>query len=580
MNNLTSAAIAAFVAFLVTWSARAQHVVASDERGVVLSLGSAGGVRKGMTGKLCTPELVAGRIVENCSARFVVVSTSTSRSIVQITKGVGRDIKTGYLAKFDQKLVPKTPPPVRDREQEREREERDATDRALRRADQAFESDDCRGAVERYESFLEAYPKHPKADVAASRIQQCRTQLDSIGLGAPAGDVPAASDLPAPPPAPAPQAVASPPAFAVEAEELAVKAERLLQEGDLKQARSAATQALKTDSTNPRAHAIIKTIYGKAIHSRFNRPTDITVTTNGWCYVVDTGNNTIRKIANDQTTTVAGAAGQFGKTDGPGEHARFNEPTGAAVARDGTIYVADRYNATVRRIAPGGLVTTAAGRNGSVGRTDGDSATARFEAPRRLAIDSQGTIYVADTGNHAIRKISPAGNVTTLFTASGGDRMDPVGLAIDPTGGVLVADVWGHVIRRVDPDGTMRIVAGIHGSSGSADGLVTAARFNAPEGIAVGNDGAVYVTDSGNHTIRKIANGIVSTIAGRTAVSGVSDGVAAMARFNHPAAVSCDALGRLWIADTGNNTIRMLADGFVSTVAGLPLEAGSSDGPN
>lgn len=565
----------------------AQHVVSTDGQRIVISVGSRDGVKNGKTGKLCTAEIVGGHVIENCSALFTVVSTLERRAIVRVTKGVGRDARPGYLVKFDQKLVAEEEMPQEKRKtsqppsRPRTGKEDDPADRAFSEADRAFQSGDCRGALERYEVILQRYGQHRKADLAATRAEVCRAKLVQIGLP-PTVSTPGEDGMLPEPPVPT---VALPPAAvlplaAIEAETFAATAEKLLQDGKPVEARRAATEALRKDSTNPRAHAIIRGINAKSVRSRFNGPNAVAVVSNSSCYVADSGNNAIRKIAAGQTSTVAGVAGQFGGTDGPLARARFNEPTGVAAGSDGSIYVADRYNASIRRIAPDGSVHTVAGRIGSPGFVDGLGTQARFNEPRRLVVDPDGTIYVADTGNHAVRKLGLTGEVVTVARTGVNDRMDPEGMAIDPAGGLIVADTWAHVIRHIDANGNIRVIAGVVGSAGGNDGAAAAARFNSPADVAMAPDGTIYIADAGNHVIRRLVGGAVSTIAGRSGVSGSNDGTASAARFSQPAGLALDARGDLWIADRGNQTIRFLSDGFVSTAAGLAADAGSSDGTN
>jgi sugar lactone lactonase YvrE len=566
-------------------TARAQHVVTSGGDSVVLSAGFDAGVRKGMTGKICAPETVGGHIVTNCSARFVVTSVTADKSIARIIKGE-RKVDPGALGNFDQLLkreVAKAAPP-------KHREPAPKVDegaKLLRDADRAFREGDYRGAVERYENFLRANPNHERADFAAERIYDARTKAAAISLPPPApmpatdgASTTAPSGTPSPAPAPAPPAApVEVPAELRHADEEAAEAERLFERGKLGEARASALAALRNDSTNTRARGTLRAVQLKMVQSRFNGPTDVAVGDVG-CYVADAGNNTIRVIKADASATVAGSAGQYGFSDGPAARARFNEPDGVAVAQDGTVYVCDRYNATIRRITAAGTVTTIAGRAGMTGMANGAASVARFNAPRRIAVAADGTIYVADTGNHAVRKIPPSGTVETIFASGANDRMDPVGLTIDAEGNVLVADVWSHVIRKIDGSGRMSIAAGLPGVNGSVDGPVGSARFNAPEGVAVDAEGAIYVADTENHTIRKILNGVVSTVAGRSGIADVIDGSGPVARLNHPSGIRCDPQGRLWIADSGNHAIRLMTAEFVETVAGLPGSVGSSDGTN
>lgn len=561
----------------------AQHVVSTDGQRIIISAGAADGVKKGMTGKLCRADIVNGDAIQTCSALFTVVSTQQRRATVRVTKDVGRDVRSGYEVKFDQKLVPEEKkPPVKSRAGATTPrpvvKADDVADRAFREADRAYQSDDCRGALERYELILQKYPQHQDIDLAADRAESCRRRLVQINL--PPSIAPVTGPDVAPPSSrPAPPVAVVLPLATREAEDLAATAEKLLRDGKLAEARSAARAALRKDSTNTRAHTISRAISVKS-QARFNSPTDVALGPDGWCYVADSGNSAIRKVAAASTSTLAGEAGQHAGIDGPQGRARFNEPIGVATGNDGVVYVADRYAASIRRITPNGMVSTIAGRNGTPGFVDGIGSVARFNEPRRLVVDRDGTVYVSDTGNHAIRKIDPNGRVVTFARATAGDRMDPQGIAISSAGGLIVADTWAHVVRLIDPDGAIRTLAGVSGIAGSNDGPITSASFNAPEDVAVTPDGTIYVADSGNHSIRRIAKGVVSTVAGRSGIPGFYDGAASAARFNNPTGLAVDPSGRLWIADRANQTIRLLADDFVITVAGLAKEAGSSDGAN
>ncbi|MEQ1934490.1 MAG: immunoglobulin domain-containing protein, partial [Fimbriimonadaceae bacterium] len=243
-------------------------------------------------------------------------------------------------------------------------------------------------------------------------------------------------------------------------------------------------------------------------------------------------------------TIFAGQAGWSGHTDGVGNIAKFSVPRGVAVDTSGNIFVADTGNHTIRKITPVGAVNTLAGLAGSLGSADGTSSDARFYLPHGIAADNTGNLYVADTDNHTIRKITPDGVVNTLAglagnsgsangTASAARFCFPKGIAVDTSGNVYVADEANHTIRKITAGGVVNTLAGLAGSSGSADGDTNSARFYFPDGVAVDKSGNVYVADTGNQTIRKITPaGVVSTLAGLVGSRGSTDGVGSNAQFN------------------------------------------------
>jgi len=339
---------------------------------------------------------------------------------------------------------------------------------------------------------------------------------------------------------------------------------------------------------------------GTGSDARFTGPGGVAVDAAGNVYIADAWNNTIRKITPAAVvTTLAGMAagyppadGSRGATDGPGNVARFAYPKGVAVDAVGNIYVADSNNNTIRKITPAGVVSTLAGVSPfqSAGSADGMVAAARFEAPHGATVDTAGNVYVADTGNHTIRKITTDGVVTTFAgTVGGAGAADgtggaarlyyPQGIAADAAGNLYVADTGNHTVRKIAA-GTVTTFAGLAGNSGSVDGTGSTARFSGPEGVAVDPAGNVYVADPGNHTIRKITPaGITTTIAGVAGNSGAADGPGSAARLNFPQGVATDLAGNVYVADTGNFTIRRIAaDGIVTTLAGLAGSQGSIDG--
>ena len=330
---------------------------------------------------------------------------------------------------------------------------------------------------------------------------------------------------------------------------------------------------------------------GAATAARFDLPGGLAVGAGGVA-VADTSNSTVRLLAGGQVTTLAGSAGETGSTDGASWTARFDDPTGIGVSAAGVVYVADTVNSTIRAVAPDGVVSTLAGSPGLVGSADGAGAAARFDDPYGVAVDAAGTIYVADTFNDTIRAITPAGAVTTFAGSPGlagstdatgsSARFDhPYGIAVDAAGNLYVADTGNSTIRKITPAGAVTTLAGSPGLVGSADGTGAAARFDDPYGVAVDAAGTVYVSDTFNDTLRAITPaGAVTTLAGTAGVPGSADGTGAAARFDQPYGITVDAAGSVYVADTGNSTVRRVTPaGVVTTVIGAPGVAGTVPGP-
>lgn len=291
-------------------------------------------------------------------------------------------------------------------------------------------------------------------------------------------------------------------------------------------------------------------------------------------------------------TTIAGSPGVSATVDGTGTGAQFSNPYSVAVDASGTFYVADPSAHVIRKVTAGGVVTTFAGTAGVAGSVDGVGAAARFNGPQGVAVDGSGNVYVADTNNHTIRGISQNGTVLTLAgTAGSVGSVDglgaaarfnyPYGLVIDSFGTIYVSDTFNHMIRRVALNGTVSTMAGTAGVRGTTDGTGAGARFAYPTGIAVDAQAFVYVADSQNGTIRKINQGnTVTTYAGTPGSFGTADGAAlTVARFNQPNGVAVDSTGVVYVADTFSHTIRRITTaGEVGTLAGLAGSVGATDG--
>jgi sugar lactone lactonase YvrE len=306
---------------------------------------------------------------------------------------------------------------------------------------------------------------------------------------------------------------------------------------------------------------------GTGTAASFNGPSEVAVDGSGNVYVADSWNHLIRKITSaGVVTTFAGTAGSKGSADGTGTAASFNGPTGVAIDGSGNVYVADKDNHLIRKITSAGVVTTFAG-SGSGGSTNGTGTAASFYFPQDVAVDGSGNVYVGEEGNHLIRKITSVGVVTTLAgsgskgsadgTGTAASFNNPMGVAVDGSGNVYVAERSNHLIRKITSAGVVTTLAG-SGSQGSADGTGTAASFNEPHGVAVDDDGNVYIGDYSNHRIRKITSaGVVTTLAG-SGSQGSADGTSTAASFRSPLGVAVDGSGNVYVGEHNNHLIRKI----------------------
>lgn len=300
---------------------------------------------------------------------------------------------------------------------------------------------------------------------------------------------------------------------------------------------------------------------GALTEAVFDSPMSMVTDVNGNIYLVDRENHRIRKITPEgQVSTLAG--GTQGNADGFGVEARFDHPVDIAIGTDGTLYVTDNQNHQIRRISAEGEVTTIAG--GSYGFADGNGMEAKFRSPRGITVDMQGNLYVTDSNNNRIRKITPEGDVTTLAGKNAGSQDGsaseatfnrPTDIIMYGPERMLVADTENHRIRIMTVDGATATLAG--SVPGYLDGSLSEAQFLFPGSLFMNASGEVFVADTYNHKIRKIVQeGTVSTVAGSN--SGYSDGLAEEAQFNTPMGLVEDSNGDLLVIDNGNHKIRKI----------------------
>jgi uncharacterized protein (TIGR03437 family) len=303
--------------------------------------------------------------------------------------------------------------------------------------------------------------------------------------------------------------------------------------------------------------------------------TGVAVDSMGNLYIADTYNNRIRKVSNGVITTVAGnGTGGYGGDNGPATSAQVGEPFGVAVDAAGNLYIADTVNGRIRKVSNGVITTVAGGVN--VVNDNGPATGAQLNQPQGVAVDAAGNLYIADSNR--LRKVS---NGVIATVAGGGSVADdsgpptaselwsPGGVAVDGAGAVYIADTSNNRVRKVS-NGVISTVAGNGKAGFSGDnGPAANAELSSPHGLAVDSAGALYIADQGNDRIRKVANGVITTVAGNGEFGpGGDNGPATSAQFRWPYSVAVDSAGSLYIADFGNSRIRKVSDGVITTVAG------------
>ena len=334
---------------------------------------------------------------------------------------------------------------------------------------------------------------------------------------------------------------------------------------------------------------------GPAASAQLNSPTGVAVDSSGNLYIADSLNCRVRKMASGGAiSTVAGNGLLSSSGDGgPAVKAQLNTPLGVAVDAAGSQYIADSLNNIVRKVAANGVIAAFAGTGTAGSSGDGGAATsAQLNGPQGVAVDATGNLYIADTQNHRVRKVS-GGNITTVAgsgtagfagdgaSATGAQLNAPFGVAVDASGNLYIAEFSNNRVRKVDSKGNITTAAGngVAGYSGDS-GAAMNAQLNGPQGVAVDAAGNLYIADTGNNRVRLVtSSGAIATVAGN-GVAGYSGdgGPATSAQVGNPAGVAVDALGNLYIADGSARVRKVYPGGIIATIAGAGVRGYSGDG--
>jgi trimeric autotransporter adhesin len=340
---------------------------------------------------------------------------------------------------------------------------------------------------------------------------------------------------------------------------------------------------------------------GPAVSAELNGPTGMAVDASGNLFFADTDNNRIREVTPGAiiSTFVGNSRCRFGGDGGPATSANVNLPTGLAADAFGNLFIPDTDNNRVRKITQAGIISTVAGNGTGAYAGDGGQATsAELFSPEAVTVDTAGNLFIADTGNLRVRKVTPGGVISTVagnglyeYSGDGGLATSaalgyPTGVAVDASGNLFIADTFNNRIRRVTADGIISTVAGTGRAAYSGDdGPAVNAALNSPTGVALDQSGDLFIADSGNDRIRKLMrSGVISTVAGNGTTGYSGDGGPATSATLSlsalpPSSVVVDTVGDVFVADTGNNVVRKVTPlGVIATVAGNATSGFSGDG--
>ncbi|OJW74992.1 MULTISPECIES: NHL repeat-containing protein [unclassified Spirosoma] len=338
---------------------------------------------------------------------------------------------------------------------------------------------------------------------------------------------------------------------------------------------------------------------GPATLAQLYYPFGVAIDGNGNLYIGDYTHNRIRQVnTSGIITPVAGNGTKgIGGYSGDGEQATFaqlSEPYGLTVDSNGNLYIADRNNHCIRKVSPSGIITTVAGTGNAGYNGDGGQATsAQLYSPTGVAVDGNGNLYIADRDNHRVRKVSPSGGIMTIsgtgdagYSGDGGQATSaqlytPFGVTVDGNDNLYIADFGNHCIRKVSPSGIITTVAGTGNAGYNGDGgQATSTQLDSPTGVAVDGNGNLYIADQYNHRIRKVnTSGRIITVAGTGSPGLFGDGGQAISAWlYYPTDVAIDGSDNLYIANGFNRIRKVNSSGVITTVAGTGAYGYGGDG--